>query len=268
MAPEQRTTPKSRDQSRDQAATPTDDIGPSFQQMLSSAIRVSLSEDTEGMGGEGDGGEEGEGEGEEDREVLEVAVPDDLPVDIRVKLAICLIHLTLPLPPSLLAPVTTCPEEYGDLFMDLAEAYTDMGELTSIISSPIVSHVFPVCVVTPTLGSPSRALPLLSALVHTQCYGQAGVWLKHAECLHTLQDLEGAAMSYSQVLNLAPHHTDTRYWSLTLIPTLLVLSCLIPPPQTSSSNHLCTTLLLSLLPPQTSLATIYVQLYLLSLLPP
>jgi general transcription factor 3C polypeptide 3 (transcription factor C subunit 4) len=59
-------------------------------------------------------------------------------------------------------------------------------------------------------GDPSQALPLLSALVHTHTYNQAGVWLRHAECLHTLQDLEAAAMSYSQVLSLAPHHTDTR----------------------------------------------------------
>ena len=54
------------------------------------------------------------------------------------------------------------------------------------------------------------ALPLLSALVGTSRYSQAGVWLKHAECQHMLNDLEGACMSYSKVLSLVPHHTDTR----------------------------------------------------------
>ena len=56
----------------------------------------------------------------------------------------------------------------------------------------------------------SKALPLLSALVNTNKYSQAGVWLKYAECLQILNDLEGAAMAFSNVLVLAPHHTETR----------------------------------------------------------
>ena len=56
----------------------------------------------------------------------------------------------------------------------------------------------------------SKALPLLSALVNTNKYSQAGVWLKYAECLQVLNDLEGAAMAFSNVLVLAPHHTETR----------------------------------------------------------
>ena len=125
MGPEQTTPPlddKSRDQSHDQTTMPTDD-GPTFQQMLSSAIRVSLSGDPEEMVGE----REGVREREEGEGVLELVIPDDLPVDMRVKLAICLIHLSLPLPPSLLVPVTTHPDEYGDLFIDLADAHTETG---------------------------------------------------------------------------------------------------------------------------------------------
>ena len=58
-----------------------------------------------------------------------------------------------------------------------------------------------------------KALPLLSALVHTDKYSQAGVWLKYAECQHMLNDLEAAASSYSKVISLAPNHTDTRWKS-------------------------------------------------------
>lgn len=56
-----------------------------------------------------------------------------------------------------------------------------------------------------------KALPLLSALVQTNKYSQAGVWLKYAECQHMLNDLEAAAASYSKVITLAPNHTDTRF---------------------------------------------------------
>ena len=126
MVPEQTPLSRSHDQSHDQTATSIKE-GPTFQQMLSSAIRVSLSGETEGLegGGEGEGEEAREGDGSPSVELL---VPDDLPVDMRVKLAVCLIHLSLPLPPSLLPPVTSNPEEYGDLFIDLAEAFTEMGK--------------------------------------------------------------------------------------------------------------------------------------------
>ena len=65
-------------------------------------------------------------------------------------------------------------------------------------------------------GQYSKALPLLSSLVRTDKFNQAGVWLKHAECNHMLQDLDAAAVSYHRVLTLAPHHTDTRLTLATL----------------------------------------------------
>ena len=83
-----------------------------------------------------------------------------------------------------------------------------------------------------------KALPLLSVLVCTDRYSQAGVWLKHAECLHMLGDLEGAVISYSKVLSLASHHIDTR-WGL------LVVVC-----------YCCQ----SLFTPRLQLATLYYQL--------
>lgn len=199
MVPTTAPNDKSHDQSHDQ----TSSEGPTFQQMLSSAIRVSLSGDTEEIAGEGEGDRGTEVAPDQSTELL---IPDDLPVDMRVKLAVCLVHSSVSLPPSLLPPVLAHPEEYGDLFIDLAESYTETGENTT----PYCTVVSLTVQLSPP-GSPSQALPLLSALVHTERYNQAAVWLKHAECLHTLHDLDGAAMSYSKVLSLAPHHTDTRY---------------------------------------------------------
>ena len=69
-------------------------------------------------------------------------------------------------------------------------------------------------------GNYALALPLLATLVGTSSYSQAGVWLKHAECQYMLNDLEGAAVSYSKVLTLAPYHTDTRSISLSPSPSL------------------------------------------------
>ena len=120
MVPEQPNT----DGSHDHETPPTNgDSGHSFQQMLSSAIRVSLSGSTE----EEEEEEEylGERREEEEGRNSELAIPDNLPVDMRVKLAVAMVHLSLPLPSSLLPPITAHPEEYGDLFLDLAEAYTE-----------------------------------------------------------------------------------------------------------------------------------------------
>lgn len=47
------------------------------------------------------------------------------------------------------------PEEIGDLYLDVGEAYLDQGEYTA-------------------------ALPLLSALVISEKYNLAVVWLRHA----------------------------------------------------------------------------------------
>lgn len=48
-----------------------------------------------------------------------------------------------------------CPEEIGDLYLDVGEAYLEVGEYRS-------------------------ALPLLSALVVSDKYNLAVVWLRHA----------------------------------------------------------------------------------------
>ena len=59
-------------------------------------------------------------------------------------------------PQGLLAPLMEqSPEEVGDLYLDVGEAYLEQGEYPS-------------------------ALPLLSALVISEKYNLAVVWLRHA----------------------------------------------------------------------------------------
>ena len=96
--------------------------------------------------------------------------------------------------------------------------FAHLPHIPPLSSPPPLPFIFPSLPPRPSLPSPlpthtvehSKALPLLSALVNTNKYSQAGVWLKYAECLQVLNDLEGAAMAFSNVLVLAPHHTETR----------------------------------------------------------
>uniref|UniRef100_A0A673KWS2 General transcription factor 3C polypeptide 3-like n=1 Tax=Sinocyclocheilus rhinocerous TaxID=307959 RepID=A0A673KWS2_9TELE len=117
----------------------------------------------------------------------EVVIPDDVPIDIRVKMMVCLIHRSVikPLDPMLTSLMEQNPEELGDLYLDVAEAFMEEGEYNS-------------------------ALPLLSTLVCSERYNLAVVWLRHAECLKALGHLEVAAKSYSKVVEMAPLHLDAR----------------------------------------------------------
>ncbi|GAA6078602.1 general transcription factor 3C polypeptide 3 isoform X3, partial [Tachysurus ichikawai] len=120
-------------------------------------------------------------------DILEVVVPDDVPIDIRAKLMVCLIHQHVfkPLNPMVMSMMEQSPEELGDLYLDVAEAFLDKGKYVS-------------------------ALPLLGALVCSERYNLAVVWLRHAECLKALGHLEVAAKSYSKVVEMAPLHLEAR----------------------------------------------------------
>uniref|UniRef100_A0A8K9V7C9 General transcription factor IIIC, polypeptide 3 n=1 Tax=Oncorhynchus mykiss TaxID=8022 RepID=A0A8K9V7C9_ONCMY len=125
--------------------------------------------------------------------VREVVVPDHVPVDIRVKLMVCLIHQHVyrPLDSMLTSLMEQSPEELGDLYLDVAEAFLDQGEYNS-------------------------ALPLLSALVCSERYNLAVVWLRHAECLKALGHMEVAVKSYNKVVQMAPLHLEARLCLSTL----------------------------------------------------
>ncbi|KAJ8350507.1 hypothetical protein SKAU_G00256370 [Synaphobranchus kaupii] len=132
--------------------------------------------------------QEGEKPQQETRgEVQSVHIPENVPVDIRIKLMVCLIHQHIfkPLDPMLTALMEQSPEELGDLYLDVAEAFLDEGEYGS-------------------------ALPLLSALVCSERYNLAVVWLRHAECLKALGHMEVAVKSYSKVVEMAPLHLEAR----------------------------------------------------------
>ncbi|XP_028836738.1 general transcription factor 3C polypeptide 3 isoform X1 [Denticeps clupeoides] len=120
-------------------------------------------------------------------EVVEIVVPEEVPIDIRVKLMVCLIHqhVCKPLDPMLTSLMEQSPEDFGDLYLDVAEAFLDEGQYNS-------------------------ALPLLSALVCSERYNLAVVWLRHAECLKALGHMEVAVKSYTKVVEMAPLHLEAR----------------------------------------------------------
>jgi len=115
-------------------------------------------------------------------------VPDDLPIDLRVKIAVCLIHVRqLHSVEEILAPLFLEPvQEVGDLYIDVGEAYAENGDW-------------------------EQALPIFDMLVKTETYCMAAVvWLKKGECLNSLGRLEEAALAYARVVTLAPNHLDAR----------------------------------------------------------
>nr|XP_046237968.1 general transcription factor 3C polypeptide 3 isoform X2 [Scatophagus argus] len=130
---------------------------------------------------------------EENGKIKDVHVPDSVPVDLRAKLMVCLIHLHVytPLEGLVLTLMEQSPEEIGDLYLDVGEAYLEQGEYVS-------------------------ALPLLSALVVSEKYNLAVVWLRHAECLKALGHMEAAAESYTKVVEMAPLHLEARLSLATL----------------------------------------------------
>ena len=77
------------------------------------------------------------------------------------------------------------PETFGDLLLDVGEAYMANGCHT-------------------------EALPFLEKLVSTRAYGKAMVWLKYGECLVETSRLEEAETAYANVVSLAPQHMEAR----------------------------------------------------------
>lgn len=114
-------------------------------------------------------------------------VPESVPVDLTVKLIICLIRLDVNrLCTGILELLLKeNPEEVGDLYLDVAEAYMDMS-----------LH--------------ADAAPLLETLVKTERYELAAVWLRYGECLNVLGRLEEAVDAYRRVVALAPAHLVAR----------------------------------------------------------
>nr|XP_057908168.1 general transcription factor 3C polypeptide 3 [Doryrhamphus excisus] len=126
-------------------------------------------------------------------QIKDVRVPDSIPVDLKAKLIVCLIYMRVhgPLEALVSSLMEQSAEEVGDLYLDVGEAYLEIGEYLS-------------------------ALPLLSALVISEKYNLAVVWLRHAECLKALGEMEAAARSFTKVVELAPQHLEARLSLATL----------------------------------------------------
>ncbi|XP_052256802.1 general transcription factor 3C polypeptide 3-like isoform X1 [Dreissena polymorpha] len=122
-----------------------------------------------------------------DRTISSTKIPDILPIDLRVKLSICLIHLKYKeVSKPVIAPLfEEDVETNGDLFLDIAEAYMDNGYF-------------------------KQALPILKTLVQSKNYNLAAVLLRYAECLKSLKDIHGSVQAYQCVVRLAPSHIGAR----------------------------------------------------------
>ncbi|KAI1280543.1 Rho GTPase-activating protein [Halotydeus destructor] len=120
-------------------------------------------------------------------DAIEVVLQFDVPIDLKSKLVVCLIHLRCFKSVKQLqqAIEQEDAEEMGDLYLDIAEAYMD-------------------------IASYPEAEPFLRKLVNTQNYNLPAVWLRHARCLKEMQELEQSIEAYYKVVHYAANHFDAR----------------------------------------------------------
>lgn len=124
---------------------------------------------------------------EEHTDYVNCVIPNSMPIDLKSKLLVCLIHLgATGLVSSLLEDfLTNDVDKAADLFMDIEEALSTVGE-----------H--------------KMALRVLEPLLKNENFDLAAVWLKHAECLYKLGIEDESIKSYYNVLKLAPQHIHAR----------------------------------------------------------
>ncbi|ESP05339.1 hypothetical protein LOTGIDRAFT_208362 [Lottia gigantea] len=118
---------------------------------------------------------------------LSCHVPDTLPVDLVSKLLVSLIRLKCLEVVKMIEYILLEEEvnDVGDLFLDVAESYMEVG-----------CH--------------ESAIPILETLVKSTNFDKAAVWLRYAECLSSIGDLQGAVEAYTKVVDLAPAHFGAR----------------------------------------------------------
>ena len=116
-----------------------------------------------------------------------IRLPESTPIEIYSKLIIILLQLDanhmVPEIAQVLLDEDT--EEFGDLMLDVAEAYMSKGKYQD-------------------------ALQFLEKLIKSVNYGQAAVWLQYGESLYGVGRLEDAELAYKKVVALAPQHHDAR----------------------------------------------------------
>lgn len=120
--------------------------------------------------------------------VLSCNIPPLLPIDLRSKLTICLIHMkAYQVMDSLIDALLENEdvETSGDIYLDVEEALTSEGR-----------H--------------EEALRLLSPLVRSSRFSLPAVWLKYAQSLTALGRNQEAIEPFKTVIRLAPQHLEAR----------------------------------------------------------
>lgn len=120
-------------------------------------------------------------------EFSDILIPDEMLMDLRTKMCICLIRLKAHnLIEILVGNVLKFIDidDGGDCYLDIAE---------------VLMH----------LERYQEALRLLDPLVKSKTFSLAAVWLRHAECLRAVNKFPAAINSYKQVVKMS-QHLDAR----------------------------------------------------------
>lgn len=121
--------------------------------------------------------------GKDSFDFSDVDIPDDMLMDLRTKMCICLVRLkAFNLCDILINNVLEFinGEDGGDCYLDIAEAL--MSNLRY-----------------------ADALRLLDPLVKSETYSLAAVWLRHADCLRAVERFSEAIDSYKMVVKMSSH---------------------------------------------------------------
>lgn len=120
-------------------------------------------------------------------EISDLFIPDEMLMDLRTKMCICLVQLNAF---NLLDKLIDNIYEFidveggGDCYLDIAEALIHKEKF-------------------------KEALRLLNPLVYSETFSLAAVWLQHADCLRAIKNYKEAIESYKKVVELS-QHTDAR----------------------------------------------------------
>jgi general transcription factor 3C polypeptide 3 (transcription factor C subunit 4) len=121
--------------------------------------------------------------GKDAYEFTDIYIPDDMLMDLRTKMCICLVKLkAFNLFDILIENVLKFidVDNGGDCYLDIAEAMM-------------------------LLERYADALRLLDPLVKSETFALAAVWLRHADCLRALERFPEAIDSYKNVVRLSKH---------------------------------------------------------------
>lgn len=116
-----------------------------------------------------------------------VIMPEGTPLDIKAKLVIVLVNLkaTHLVKESCQEIVASDPEEFGEIFLDIAEVLMSNQHFDD-------------------------SLQFLEKLVKSESYDQPAVWLKYGESLFETNSLAEAELAYQKVVESAPQHHEAR----------------------------------------------------------